>query len=84
MAFGPFSAKVHIVITTLGLEFAVAVGLGVCGGFFIDKYFFTKPWGMIAGVFVGFGLGMYIIVKEAYRLNQPGKHSKGNQKDGSI
>mgnify|MGYP003291932929 CR=1 FL=1 len=84
MALGPFSAKDHVVITTLGLEFAVAVGMGVAVGFWLDKKYSTFPWAMIAGVMCGFALGLYIIVKESHRLSQTEKITEDKKKNGSI
>lgn len=73
---GPFSPQDHLVITTLGLEFAVAVALGVGGGFWIDTRFSSAPWGMVGGVFCGFALGMYILIKESRRLSQEEKNKE--------
>ena len=68
MKLSPFSAQDFATISTLGLEFAVAVALGVGGGYWADLKWGFTPWGTVVGVFVGFGLGMYIVVKEAKRL----------------
>ena len=73
---GPFSPQDHLVITTLGLEFAVAVALGVGGGFWIDTRFSSAPWGMVSGGFCGFALGMYILIKESRRLSQEEKNKE--------
>ena len=70
MLRGPFSVQDHITITTLGLEFAVAVALGVGAGFWIDRKLDSFPWAMLGGVLAGFALGMYMVVKEAARLKQ--------------
>ncbi len=84
MALGPFSAKDHVVITTLGLEFAVAVSLGVGLGFWLDKKWGSFPWGTIIGVFLGFALAMYIIIKEANRLKKADSCVKDKNKNGSL
>ncbi len=73
---GPFSKQDHLVITTLGLEFAVAEILGAGAGLYLDKKWGTTPWLFLFGVAVGFTLGMYIIIrgaKEAERKDQLGK-----------
>lgn len=72
MKLGPFSAQDQVTITTLGLEFTVAVVLGTAAGYWADKHFDTLPWGTIAGAGVGFALAMYIIVKEALWQNSAG------------
>lgn len=84
MSLGPFSAKDHVAITTLGLEFAVAVAMGVGVGFWLDKKWGSTPWAMVAGVMLGFALGMYIIVKESRRLAPSPERKKDQKKDGSI
>ncbi len=84
MALGPFSAKDHVVITTLGLEFAVAVALGTGGGYWADRHYATAPWLTIIGVFAGFALGMYIIVKEARRMGRTTTSDKNGKNNGSI
>ncbi len=84
MRTGPFTLQDHWVITTLGLEFAVAVGMCAAGGYYIDKHFQSFPWGMVLGVLVGFALGMYIVIKEAKRMERAAEQTKDNKKNGSI
>lgn len=69
MPIGPFSAKDHLTISTLGLEFAAAVGIGVGCGYWADKHWGLSPWMSVAGALAGFALGMYILIKEARVLN---------------
>lgn len=66
----PFAPQDFAAISTLGLEFAVAVALGVGGGYWADKKYNFFPWCTIAGVFAGFALGMYIVVSEAKRMEK--------------
>lgn len=73
---GPFSKQDHLVITTLGLEFAVAELLGAGAGLYLDTKWGTTPWLFLFGVAAGFTLGMYIIIRgaqEMERQNQQGK-----------
>ena len=70
MRYGPFAAQDFATISTLGMEFAVAVALGVCGGYYFDRKMGSAPWGTLVGVLVGFALGMYIVIKEAKRLEK--------------
>ena len=70
MASGPFSAKDHVEITTLGLEIAVAEIAGAYGGYLLDNKFGTLPWCLIAGVFLGFLLGFYRIWQEAKKASK--------------
>jgi len=42
----------------IGLELVVAVFLGVAIGWAIDRWFGTKPWGLLVFLFLGIGAGM--------------------------
>lgn len=70
MKISPFSAQDFAAISTLGLEFAVAVALGAGAGYWADRKWNLFPWGTVAGAGAGFALGMYIVVKEAVRLEK--------------
>lgn len=70
MRLGPFSPQDLTAISTLGLEFAVAVGLGTFAGYWADKKMALFPWCTVAGVFAGFALAMYILIKEAKRMEK--------------
>jgi len=42
----------------IGLELVVAVFVGVAIGWAIDRWFGTKPWGLLVFLFLGIGAGM--------------------------
>ena len=65
MKISPISKQDHIVITTLGLEFAIAEILGAAAGLWLDKTWGTSPWLFLLGVGGGFVLGMYMIIRGA-------------------
>ena len=48
-----------------GVEFAVAVGLGAAAGYGLDKWLSTAPWLLIAGVFLGFAAGLFVLIRAA-------------------
>jgi F0F1-type ATP synthase assembly protein I len=49
----------------VGLELAGAVaGLSLIG-YWIDRRFGTKPWGILGGVFIGLAGGLYNLVRES-------------------
>lgn len=50
--------------STIAIQFAVAVLLGLWGGRFLDSYFGTGPWLMLAGLLVGLAAA----VSSVYRL----------------
>lgn len=84
MQIGPFTPKDHLVITTLGLEFAVAVGLGAGAGYLADKHWHAAPWLTVTGVIAGFALGMYILIRQAKEMGRRDAQSKDDKKNGSI
>ena len=50
----------------IGLELVVAVCVGVAIGWAIDRWFGTRPWGLLVFLFLGIGAGMtnvYRVVK---------------------
>ena len=79
---GPFAAQDFAAISTLGLEFAVAVALGVAAGYLADKRWYFFPWLTVAGACGGFTLGMYIIIRQAQRMGRA--YTKGRKRDRSI
>lgn len=83
MALGPFSKGDHVEITTLGLEFASAVGLGTWAGYFLDGKWNTGPWLVVTGAFAGFALGFYIILRAAKNMSRADANlNKAEKKDG--
>jgi F0F1-type ATP synthase assembly protein I len=54
----------------LGLEMAVGTFLGMIVGRWIDKRFGWSPWGVVCGSMLGLAAGMYLLLKEAMRLNK--------------
>lgn len=69
MRIGPFVPMDYAVITTLGLEFAVAMALGVGGGLWADRMWQTEPWCALLGTVGGFALGMYIVCRAAQKMS---------------
>lgn len=83
MAAGPFSKQDHVEITTLGLEFATAEGLGVWVGYWLDGKFGTSPWLLVIGALAGFALGFYIILRAAKNMSRADANlKKADKKDG--
>ena len=48
-----------------GVEFAVAVGLGAAAGYGLDRLLGTRPWLLVAGVFLGFAAGLFVLIRAA-------------------
>lgn len=57
-----------------GLEIAIGVYLGYLAGDWFDRRYHTTPWGLFGGVFLGFGAGMYLLIKEAFAQNKHDGH----------
>ena len=73
MALGPFSAKDHLEITSLGTEFALAEIIGAAVGYWLDNKFGTLPWCLVGGVLLGFALGLARIIQAARQAGTKGK-----------
>jgi F0F1-type ATP synthase assembly protein I len=54
----------------MGLQMAVGVGLGLIVGNWLDNRYGWSPWGVMIGVMLGLGGGMYLLIKEAIRMNK--------------
>jgi F0F1-type ATP synthase assembly protein I len=54
----------------MGLETAVGVGLGYIVGAWLDRRYHWAPWGVTVGTLLGVAAGMYLLIKEAMRMNR--------------
>ncbi len=52
------------------IDFVVATALGGAIGLGLDRWAGIAPWGMVAGIFLGFGVGMWAAVRAASALQQ--------------
>jgi F0F1-type ATP synthase assembly protein I len=57
-------------MTSLGLEMAVCVALGVLAGNWFDHRYKSDPWGIVVGSILGIASGAYLLIKEAIRVNK--------------
>lgn len=53
-----------------GMEVGVGVAVGYFGGHWLDHRFGLAPWGTVVGLMVGCGAGMYLLIKDAIRMNR--------------
>lgn len=83
MPIGPFSAKDHLEITSLGTEFALLVILGTAAGWWLDNKWGTLPWCLLGGVLIGFACGLARIICAAKAAPKELKNlKKETNKDG--
>jgi F0F1-type ATP synthase assembly protein I len=54
----------------VGLQMAVGVALGVIVGNWLDKKYGWEPWGLLVGTMLGLAGGMYLLIKDAMRMNK--------------
>jgi len=66
---------------SLGTEIVSAMLVPLIGGYLVDYYWGTEPWGFIAGALLGF-LGVFnTIYKIAKRANRESKHKHKTNTD---
>ena len=58
--------------TSLGLELAVALGLGAYAGHLIDRWLETEPWMLVLGCGLGLAAGMIRIIRTVADLQSRG------------
>ena len=51
----------------VGIEFVVAVGLFAVLGYFADRWLGTEPWLLLAGMGLGFAVGLRAMIRMARR-----------------
>ena len=54
----------------IGLEIAIGVALGYVIGAWIDRRWDSSPWGVLAGTMIGLAGGLYLLIKDAIRMNR--------------
>jgi F0F1-type ATP synthase assembly protein I len=54
----------------VGLQMLVGVGLGFLVGQWLDRKYGWAPWGVFAGTMLGLAGGMYLLIKDAIRINK--------------
>jgi F0F1-type ATP synthase assembly protein I len=53
-----------------GLQIAAGVGLGAWVGYWLDKRYHWSPWGVLVGSLLGLASGMYLLIRDALRMNK--------------
>lgn len=60
----------HLIITGLGLEFALITCVGFFAGYFLDKKWDTLPYFTLVGAFCGFSLALYVLINTALKIGK--------------
>jgi ATP synthase protein I len=60
----------HANMAMVGLQVAIGVALGLIVGTWLDKRYGWSPWGSTIGAMVGLAGGLYLLIKEAFRINK--------------
>ncbi len=55
---------------TVGLDFAVAVTIGLLGGWWLDKKVGWTPWLTVVGLLLGVAVGFNVLFKAARKLRE--------------
>lgn len=58
----------------MGLQMAITVGLGFWAGHWADRRWGISPWGMLAGLLLGAGIGLTVFIMEAMKLSKSENH----------
>lgn len=49
----------------IGMQFAGALLVCLAAGWYLDKKFGSSPWGMLVGMMLGMGVGLYAMIRAA-------------------
>jgi F0F1-type ATP synthase assembly protein I len=53
-----------------GFQICAGVLLGLLVGNWLDKRYHWAPWGLLVGVTLGLTSGMYLLIRDAIRINK--------------
>jgi ATP synthase protein I len=59
-------------LSTIGLAFVFAIVLGFAGGYWIDRWLGTSPWGSLLGFAAGLAAGILNVVRTMNAVSRPG------------
>ena len=54
----------------IGLQVAVGVFLGLIVGRWLDRRYHWDPWGALIGAMLGLASGLYLLIKDAIKINK--------------
>ena len=68
-------------LSTIGLEMALSIALGLLGGRWLDEKFGTGPWLQWIGLALGLaaaGMSLYRLVRHAQKIMRDSEDNSGN------
>jgi ATP synthase protein I len=71
MAEDPSKWRRYLRFSSLGIELGLSVMIGLIGGQWLDKYFGTAPWLLLAGLLFGMAAGFRSMYRALKSLNAP-------------
>ena len=60
----------HAGLAMIGLQVAIGVGVGYVVGRWLDRRYGWTPRGMMTGSMIGLAGGLYLLIKDAIRINK--------------
>ena len=63
-------ARNALAYSQMGLQLALTAGLGVFLGLWADRRWGGSPWGLLAGLFLGAGVGLTVFILEAMKFSR--------------
>jgi ATP synthase protein I len=60
-------------VSAIGLEMGLSVAIGLAIGYFLDRYFHTKPWLMVIFLILGVVAGFRSLFSLAKDIDKRGK-----------
>jgi ATP synthase protein I len=66
---------------TVGLDFAVAIAIGLYAGWWLDKKLGSTPWLMIIGLLFGVAAGFNLLFKAAKRMREDTEREDRDQRE---
>ena len=74
---GPLDLGKYLAMAQVGFEMVVPIGIGLL----LDRYLGWAPWGVVGGVVLGLGGGLYHLIVLANRMNK--NDTSSGRKNGS-
>lgn len=61
-------------LSAVGLTLVFAIMLGAVGGYFVDEWLGSGPWGLLIGFFLGMAAGMRSLFQTVSAVSKDERH----------